>query len=306
MGEQTYWNQPGGKTDYTGNFDLALAHKLSPRASVSIEASAVYSRAPNFALVNAPTNAGSGGSYLDGNAKIDLTYGWGSRIATVTSYGLSFNILQTGTTGNLYQHTIGTQFRYTVSPRTTVTAELRATYSDNTSDAAANTYSTYYLLGLDSFISARIRNTVSAGIETETFTSGGRGQTSPYFESDTTLALPRQAGLTWTNTYGFQNSSTAAETIKSYRTGLTYTQPLSTKLVASLTVAYNNLQDKNSSVRGAGYTQNQFQVSAALNYTLSPRLSLSLSYNYVDLLTSQINASYTRDQIYLGASYMFR
>jgi uncharacterized protein (PEP-CTERM system associated) len=160
---------------------------------------------------------------------------------------------------------------------------------------------------LDTFFSAKLRNTFSVGLQTNTFTSGGGGgQISPYFEGDTTLALPRGASLTWTNTYGFQPTSTTSETTTSYRTGLTYQQPLSTKLVASLSIAYNNLRAKDPASPSAGYTQNQFQASAALNYTLSQRLSMSLSYNYLDLLTSQINSSYQRDQIYLGGSYIFQ
>jgi hypothetical protein len=306
-GEQTYWNEPGGGTNYTGSFDLALIHRLTPRATLSMEGFATYQNSPNFALVNAPTNAGSNQSYLDGTLKADLTYAWGARLSTVTSYNFGFNIVQGSSSENLDTNTFGTQFRYTVSPRNTVTAELRESINTYPSNAGASTAGTYYLLGLDTIFSSRLRNSFSAGLQTNTFTSGGSGnQVSPYFEGDTTLTLPRGASLSWTNTYGFQPDSTAGSTTTSYRTGLTYQQPLSTKLVASLSLAYNNLQARDPSNAGGTYTQNQLQASAGVNYTLSSRFSLSLSYTYIDLLSSQVNGSYQRDQVYLGGSYIFR
>jgi predicted porin len=96
------------------------------------------------------------------------------------------------------------------------------------------------------------------------------------------------------------------ETSKSYRTGLTLTQPLSTKLVGSLSVAYNYLLTTDTVTAADSFTQNQLQASASLNYTLSPRFSLSLSYTVTNFMTTQINSSYDRQQITVGGSYTFR
>jgi predicted porin len=106
--------------------------------------------------------------------------------------------------------------------------------------------------------------------------------------------------------YGYQQSGSATQTVKSYRTGLSYGQPLSTKLSASLSIAYNVLTTTDSATAANSNRQNQFQASANLGYTVSPRLSLSLSYTYLDLLSTLINSSYTRDQIYLGGTYTFQ
>jgi predicted porin len=77
-------------------------------------------------------------------------------------------------------------------------------------------------------------------------------------------------------------------------------------MIASVSVAYNNVKTTDSVNSAGSYTQNQFQMSLSLGYTVTPRLSLSLSYTYLDLLTSQINSSYQRQQIYLGGTYTFR
>jgi hypothetical protein len=301
-----YYNRPGPRHDFSGSADLDLVQRLTPRATFDINAQAVYQNTPNFALVNAPTNGGNGGEYLDGSIKADITYAWSARLSTVTSYGLDFSIIQNSPSQNLYASTYGTQFRYTVSPRTVVTTELRQSIGIYPSTPASDTLNTYYLLGLDEFFSSRLRNTFSFGIETHDFTNAGGGQTLPYFESDTTLALPRGASLAWSNVYGSQESPTPSQTIVGYRTGLTYVQPLSTKLYASLSVAYNIENASDTQVASNRYRQDQFQASANLGYTVSPRLSLNLSYTYLDFITTQLNSSYTRDQVFLGGSYLFR
>ena len=306
LGAQDYWNQPGQQVDYTGSLSLSFVHRLTPRATLSISVDAVYQKTPDFALINAPTNNGSGGDYLNGTAAVNLTYQWTERISTVTTYSLNANLLETDASNNLYENTIGTQFRCTVSARNTVTAELREAAGEYPSDSAANTTSTFYLLGLDTSFSPRLRNTISGGIESQSFSSGGESQTLPYMESATTLDLPRGAALTWTNRYGAEESGSPDQTVSSYRTALSYSQPLSTKLTAFVSLAYNDLQYTDTSNSAGSYTQKQLQASLSLEYAISPRFSLSLSYTYNQLITNEVNASYHRDQIFLGGTYMFR
>jgi hypothetical protein len=305
-GADYYYSRPGEKQDYTANMDMEIIERLTPRATFTFDMFAVYQNTPNFALINAPTQNGNGGNYINGNLKADLTYAWGARLSTVTSYNLNVSLLNTSASQNLYDHTYGTQFRFTVSPRTTLTAEWRQSIGIYPSNAASDTISSFYLLGLDLFFSSQLRNTLSAGIESHEFESSGASELLPYFEDDTILALPRGGNAAWTNSYGSQESASPTQTITSYRTGLSYSQPLSTKLVASISIAYNLLDTKDSAAMGSSYRQKQFQASASLGYTISPRLSMSLSYTYLDFLTSQINSSYTRDQVFLGGSYLFR
>lgn len=305
-GANDYFSRPGGKIDYTGNFDLILDHRLTPRVSFSAEASAVYTQTPNFALLNAPTtNTGNGGSYLNGNIKTDLSISFSQRISNVSSYSLGFNLLNQTAADNVYSNTFGTQFRYAVSARNTVTAELRTTDNIYPTNSGANNSAVFYLLGLDTFISSRLRNTISAGIDQDSY-SNGQDQSSPYVEVATTLSLPRGGGLTLSNRYGSENSGNAATTAVSYRGSLTLAQPLSTKLVASFSLAYNHYVATDSSDPAGSYTQDQLQASASLGFNVSPRLTLSLSYTFTDLMTTQINSSYIQDQVFLGGTYLFR
>jgi hypothetical protein len=305
IGEQLYADEPGNGTDYTGNFDLAMVHRISPRATLSLGATAVYQNTPNFTLINAPTNNNNGGNYLNGDIRGEFSYAWGSRFSTVTSAQVNFNILQANASSNLYQFTYGNQFRYTVSARNTVSAEIRDQQTVYPTDATANNSALFYLLGLDTIISERLSNTLSGGFETVSFPGGG-SQTVPYIESATTLGLPHEAAVSWTNEYGSQASGSADVNSISYRTSLTLSQPLSTKLAASLSIAYNYVVSTDNNNTALDYSQNQLQASFNLALTVSPRLSLSMSYNYIDYLTSQINSSYVRQQVYLGGTYTFK
>ena len=306
LGLQDYWNQPGQQIDDTASFDASFVHRLSERASISLEAFAVYQKTPNFALINAPTNNGSGGNYLNGDAKVDFSFSWTRRLSTVTSYDLNANLLQSTSANDVYEISYGNQFRYTVSPRFTATSEIRESNGYYPSAPTLNTSSTFYLVGLDSLLTARLRNTTSGGLEVHTLSSTSTSQTLPYVESSTTLALPRGSSLTWTNRYGSEESQTVTQTTTSYRTTLGLTQPLSTKLVGSVSLAYNYLQTTDSANAANSFNQKQLQLALSLGYNLTPRFSLSLSYTYLDLLTNEVNSSYQRQQIYLGGSYTFR
>ena len=306
--EQIYWQRPGGKENYTGSFDMSFVHRLTPRATLSVDVNAVYQQTPNFALINAPTNNGNngGGSYLNGNAIVNLTYQWGSRISSVTTYNMAMNLLESNSSGNLYSNTFGQQFRYTVSARNTATVEVRESTTQYPSEPSANSSGTFLLLGLDSILSARLTNHLNFGLESDSYTSGNSGQTIPYMESATTLALPRGSALQWTNRYGSENTGSPFITESSYRTTLSYSQPLSTKLLATVSLAYNYLQATDTQTAAGSYKQNQLQTSLNLGYTITPRFSLNLSYTYNDLISTQVNSSYQRDQTFLGGTYLFQ
>ena len=306
LGAVDYLDRPGSKTDYTFNGDLSFVRRISSRMTLSVDMFAVYQDTPNFALINAPTNNGNGGNYLNGSVKADLSFAWSHRLSTVTSVSLATNLLQSTSGSDLYSFTYGTQARYMLDSRNTVTAELRQSLGTYPSNSSADTTSTYYLLGLDNTLTARLRNTVGFGIETYAFDSGGASQTLPYIEGSTTMILPRESQLALTYRYGSEDTGSATQTTKSFRTGLTLTQSLSTKLVASVSLAYNYLLSKDSSSSAGNYTQNQLQAALSLAYTVSPRLSLSLSYTYLDLMSGQVNSSYTRGQVFLGGTYTFR
>jgi hypothetical protein len=306
VGLQDYWNQPGQQVDATASFDTSFVHRLTPRATISMGASVVYQRSPNFALINAPTtNTGAGGDYVNGSGHIDFTYAWTKRLSTVTSYNLSTNLLQSSGAGDVYDSTYGNQFRFTVSPRNTITSDLREDVTTYPKTPGANSSGTYLLMGLDSMLSARLRNTISGGIESYQPT-GGNSQILPYVESATTFALPRGSSLSWTNRYGSEPSGAASVSTTSYRTTLGYSEPLSTKLVATVSLAYNYVENTDSTNAAGTTNQKQLQASLSLGYTVTPRFSLSLSYTYLDLVNTQVNASYQRDQIFLGGTYTFQ
>ena len=125
-------------------------------------------------------------------------------------------------------------------------------------------------------------------------------------ESDTTLVLPREASLVWTNRFGLEASGNSASTTQSFRTFLTLNEPLSTKLAASASVAYNILQTTNTGATTSSSYQDQFQLNLGLSYMFSPRFSMGLNLSYYDLKTDSVNGSYQSEQLTLQGTYLFR
>ena len=226
ISDQLYWVQ-SQEQNYTGSLDLNFIHRISPRATLTIYSYAVYQKSPNFNLINAPTTNGNANSaYLNGNLKADLTYAWTKRISTVLTGDVNVNYAPQQKSQDLYSDTYGIQFRYTVTARNTVTAEIRGGAGSYPDNKLADSTSSFYLLGLDSTFSAKLRNTLSTGIENHQFTNLGGGQTLPYFESTTTFALPRGSAIQWTNRYGSEETATPGVNSSSFRSSLQLYPPI--------------------------------------------------------------------------------
>lgn len=301
LGALDYWRET--KLQYTGGLGINLVHRLTPRATISASVDGVYQNQPDFSRINAPT-ANVSSSYVDADIRLNFSYGFTARFSTVLSYELGLATQDAAAGGNLYVSTYGSQFRYTVSPRNTATLELRQSQSSYASANGSDSTDTFLLVGLDSIVTARLRNTVSVGEELGSFNGGG-STALPYLESATSMQLPRGGVLSWTNRYGLENSNALNQNTSSFRTGLAISEPLGAKLGASLSIAYNYLQIKDRVANTATVNETQIEAGASLQYMLSPRLSLSLSYTFFDFLVSQPDSGYTRNQISLGAVYSF-
>src|SRR5260370_40851165 len=80
------------------------------------------------------------------------------------------------------------------------------------------------------------------------------------------------------SSYGFESPTTAGvTTTKTLRTGLTLTYGLTSRISSTTSVYYHN--DKNE---GAG-TQNSFDLTAGLRYTINKHFTLHLDYNHTTL-----------------------
>ena len=237
-----------------------MVHRLTPRATVSASVDAVYQNQPDFLADQRPHGECDTELFERGRqAKLHLCLD----PALFHRHLLRFpgaTTQNSSSGGNLIVNTYGNQFRYAVS---------RAEYGDcrgaavakflRLSQANSDSPDTFFLVGLDSILSPRLRTTFSTGEELGSFSSGG-STALPYLESSTSLALPRGGLLLWTNRYGLEDSNASTRQHHQLPHRPLPREPLGAKLSASLSVAYNYLQIKDRVTNANSSNQTQFQT----------------------------------------------
>ncbi len=309
-----YWDRPGRATDYEGDVGLSFAHRINPRMNVSAQGNAVFSSEPDFSRINTPSGRSVTDEYFSANTKLDLTYGWTRRFSTDSSYFFNttvpINQNNTGQVGinKYYENGLGTEFRYTVSPRSTAVLDFRETLDTHPDDSQQDSNSTFLLAGFDYAASNRIHATLRVGDQIRNFSEGDTENT-PYVETTASYLFSR-GSVIWTNRYGFEEAGSAFESATqsrlTYRTSLGLTYAFGARLTSNVGVAYNyNTVSTVSGPSQPDITEQQLQVNAGLTYVVTSHLAFNLNYTLTKLFSNQQGQDYLTNQIFLGASYSF-
>jgi hypothetical protein len=303
-----YWNRPGKAQDYNGSLAFLFYHKLNPRMNVTATADIAYASQPDFSRVNAPT-AGGSGNYISAVSKLDLSYQWSARLSTVTSYSLNATIFENvGTQGSdIYSNILGTQFRFLLSPRTTATIDVRTEASFHPSRAELDSSSNFLLVGFDTAFSRRLRATARIGEEIRSPSSGsGAALSSPVLEATASYIYGHQSTLTWTNSFGLDESNSVGSQKVSYRTSVGINHVLTARMIGSVGLNYN--RGTTTDLSGQVVTpaiENQFSLGLGLQYVVSRHLSLNANFTRSQIFSSVPFTDYDRNQFTLGGAYTF-
>jgi len=328
FGLMDYWNRPGSNPlDYSGNLSILLFHRFSPRLNISGVINASYLTQPNFAAQNSPVSTTSG-NYILLNDRINLSYLWTSRIQTNTSYSLASTLYQEQKSqrGDLYDSTLGNEFRFLLTPRTTFVIEGRANSTTYPNQPGGDSMSYFLLMGGDYSFSSRLNSTLRLGDEIREFNIGG-SQSSPYGEFTSTYIYGHQSTLSWNNRFGMDDSSQQTQKITSFRTGLSLNHVLTAKITGILGLNYNRTDTTTGSQTviapnidpsspfygylfpqtfpGVTQIQNQFSGNVGLRFNVNQRISLNINYTLTQVTGMPASVNYFRQQIFLGGSYTF-
>ena len=308
-----YWNRPGSNPEnYTGDLKFLVFHRASPRLNASVTFDMGYYSQPNFSSLNASTNQQQG-DYLMGNGRMNVSYQWSSKFQTNTSYSLNSTMYQKTIqqTSNIVENTIGNEFRFTLTPRTTLVAEGRFTVSDYPKNSVGNSDTVYGLLGTDYAFNRRLATTLRGGMQFRDYTNmikmpetvnnaelynyngrytsslSGNSQASPYAEATMIYIYGHQSTFQWTNRFGLDSSGAAANKVTSFRTGLNFNHVLTAKTTITFGLNYN--------------------VSSTV--TADTRIQQALyigPFIYDSTLTTQSNPTTTQDQVnaVLGVKFL--
>ena len=301
-----YWNRPGPKkTDYNAALVFNFLYRLTPRLQFTAQLNAAYLSQPDYSRINTPDQV-TGEPYLNANAKFDLAYRWSPRFTTVSS--LSFNSLYyTGEAqqfGNYLETVFGTELRYLWSQRLTLLTEVRYSSIGYEQDTTRNANTAFLLVGFETRLSRRLSGSLRLGESIRTFETSGSRAITPYLESNIAFRLTSTSVWTVNTRFGFEEPSSASEERLVSRTGISFTQIFSPRLVATAGVNYLH---EVTTIEGVSEesVRDTIDATVRLDYSVTRDLSLNAYYSVTTQATSFGVNDFYRNRVFVGGEYRF-
>jgi len=311
VGRFSQYFDVSGQNETAGNVTMSLTHNFSTRLSFYANVYATYQNQPNFQSNVGPENVVS--PFFDTVDIFALTYHWSSRLSLVTSYtfervqyfsssnGNSQNGVQNTFAQNRIQNTFSEEFQFSLTSRTVLVGEYRFEAIDYDT-APLNSTTNFVLAGINHNLTEHLIVHVRGGESFRSLENDGT-TASPYFEG--TLGYVRSNhSLNWTASYGYESpTATGATTTKTWRTGVNLTYDLTSRLSSTTGVYYHH--DENTGGTGSTGTQDSFDLTLGLRYTINKRFTLHADYNHTTLGSSGSTPGYSRNRYSAGLSYTY-
>ena len=290
------------RNDVDGNVTMSLTHNFSTRFSFYASVFAAYQSQPNFSANVGPENVISDHFYT--TDIFSLTYHWFPRFSMITSY--TFNRVKyaqasIGDSQDRVENTLGEKFQFSLTRRTNLIGEYR--FEPINYDTAPTDSTTHFILaGIDHNLTEHLIVHAHAG---ESFRSlENEGSTaSPYLESVVDYVSSNHS-LSWTSSYGFESPTAAGvTTTKTWRTGLKLTYGLTSRLASTAGVYYHH--DENTGGTSSTGTQDSFDLTLGLLYTINKHFSLGLNYNHTTVGSQGSTPGYSENRYFGGVTYTY-
>jgi hypothetical protein len=311
VGRFSQYFDVSGQNETAGNVTLSLTHNFSSRLSFYTSIYGTYQNQPNFQSNVGPENVVS--PFFDTVDIFALTYHWSSRLSLVTSYtfervqyfsssnGNSQNGVQNTLAQNRIQNTFSETFQFSLTSRTVLVGEYRFEAVDY--DTAPNNSTTNSVLaGVNHNLTEHLMVHVRGGESFRSLENEGN-MASPYFEGSLGYVSSNHS-LNWTSSYGYEApTATGATTTKTWRTGLNLTYDLTSRLSSTTGVYYHH--DENTGGTDSTGTQDTFDLTLGLRYTINKRFTLHADYNHTTLGSLGTTPGYSRNRYSAGLSYTY-
>jgi hypothetical protein len=311
VGRFSQYFDVSGQNETAGNVTMSLTHNFSSRLSFYASVYGTYQNEPNFKSNVGPQNVRS--PFFDTVDIFALTYHWLLRFSTVTSYtfervyytsssnGNSQNGVQDTLAQNRIQNTFSEEFRFSLTSRTVFVGEYRFEAIDYDT-APTNSTTNFILAGVNHNLTEHLMVHVRGGESFRSLENEGN-MASPYFEG-TLGYVSSNHSLNWTASYGYESpTATGATTTKTWRTGLNLRYDLTSRLSSTTGVYYHH--DENQGGIGSTGTQDTFDLSLGLRYTINKRFTLHADYNHTTLGSLGSTPGYSQNRYSAGLSYTY-
>lgn len=302
-----FYNRPGNDLDWNSGFDVDASYRVTPRLTLTGNVSLAFRQEPDLTLVGG--NSRDVGSYLTTNASLVADYVWTERFSTRSSYSFSSINYETQAAANQQDritNTIANEFRYLVQPTITAVLEYRFSYITYFT-ALRDNYNNFILAGGDFQIASRLGATFRGGVEIREYTSsaGGGGEVSPYFQSSVTYEYLPESAVTWTLRYGLEESDVFnRRNRETLRTGFAVDHAFTPRISAALGFYY--VHDDYASVgTSQAFTDNSFDVTTAVRYSINRNWAVEATYIHTEFLSGLSIQNYARNRVSLGGVFSF-
>jgi hypothetical protein len=310
----TYYLEPvGGRDTDTNAFAQAsVTYPVSLRLQLDGNLSARYQTEPDFASdVGLDRRAGA---FFDLSARIAARYRWSLRLSNVTSYdfrALSYDNPETAAFQERTENTLGQEWSFRLSLRSTLTAEYRLEIIDYAT-APRDSITQFTLIGGSYRITSRLTARANGGASFRSY-EDGPARTDPHFEGSLDYSLGPRGSLNWTGSYSIEES-TFADSLSSttYRTGLLFRYLLTWRITADIGVSYHHDENDSGSrdlppaeTSGISSSEDAFETSLSLHYVINRRFSLDAGYTHSEVMSDQQFRQYARNSYSLGLRMTF-
>lgn len=288
---------------------LAVTHKATPRLTLSMVDYLTYQTEPDFAISQGVNRRG--GNYFFTQDKFTANYLWAPRFATATSYTLGairYDNSGIGFFSDRWENTLGNEFRFLISPTTTLVAEYRfeiISYDQIQRDSTTN----FALAGFDHHFNTRFDVSLRGGAEFRSYDQQGGNRTSPYFEGTLNYAVGKQTTVTWTNRYAIEEPDVLLSPGRdTFRTGISARHEFTPKISASLAAYYEHDDYRSFNQPGvfsAAFTEEDVNLSFSLRYAITRYIAVEAGYDFTDVSSDVALREYTRNRYWGGVNVTF-
>jgi hypothetical protein len=315
-GAFTYYNERVGVQSY--DIDLHARFKfnlqVTPRLALSLDLHATYLTEPDISLGIGFTRRSGNYFYTDNTGT--LIYLWAPRFSTATSYTvvlINYDDAEIGGLQDRIQNTFGHEFRFLLTPTTTIVADYRFEMINFTHTPSQDSTTHFFLGGIDHNFSPRFNISLRVGEEFRSYQAVG-DKSGPYFEGTLNYAIGKRTTVSWNNSYGIEDSAVMANAIRNtFRSGLQVSQQLTPKITATLSLNYEHDQNQAVTEQFFGFTftvspafaENDLDLELNLRYAITPHLGIDLGYSRFQVISDLSFREYSRDRVYGGLNFTF-
>ena len=305
----------GSGVYYNARLNLDLNHRISERTRYVTTNYLSYGVEPEYTFAFSSAEQSNEQLYYSSDHAIG--HRWTSRLATYTGVRVNSVDYRGGTNDRENDRTtygFYNNFRYSLSPITTVTANFSYNETDASGSAGDATDITGSI-GLERQISERSYFTADVGVTHRDVDGGRDSYYTPYVNAALNSRINSQFNIRTFVRYGVENYATSQgintfDTNESIRVGLSANYAVSSKLSFNAGINYirQDFSDGRNSVTNESIGDADRELInpyVGFSYRVGQNTSINGSYNYSDSSSSDGSNEFDRNRVQLGVSRTF-